>query len=109
MWLITPRGFFSAVAKPEDGDEFVTVRARCERDIRNLADLIDAEPSRDDGTDYRWRIRCRKSEWADAVSKMAEEIDYSNFKSRIAAEDPERAHLLARVRDVLYDIQRHEP
>ena len=109
MWLITPRGFFSAVAKAEDGDEFVTVRARSERDIRNLADLIDAEPSRDDGTDYRWRIRCRKSEWVEAVSKMAEEIDYSNFKSRIAAEDPERAHLLARVWDVLYDIQRHEP
>jgi hypothetical protein len=109
MWLITPRGLFSAVAKPEDGDEFVTVRARSERDIRNLADLIDAEPSRDDGTDYRWRIRCRKSEWAEAVSRMVDEIDYSNFKSRIASEDPERAHLLAGVWDVLYDIQRREP
>lgn len=109
MWIITPRGFYSAVAKPEDGDTFVTVRARSERDIRNLAELIDAEPSRDDGTDYRWRIRCRKSQWAEAVSTMVDEIDYSNFKSRIASEDPERAHLLARVWDVLYDIQRHEP
>jgi hypothetical protein len=108
MWLITPRGFYSAVAKPGDADEFVTVRARSERDIRNLADLIDAEPSRDDGTDYRWRIRCSKSEWAGAVSTMADEIDYDNFKSRIAREDPERAHLLSRVWEVLYDIQRQE-
>ena len=41
---MTPRGFYSAVAKPEDGDEFVTVRARAESDIRKLSDLIDAEP-----------------------------------------------------------------
>ncbi len=108
MWLITPRGFYSAVAKAGDGDEVVTVRARSERDIRNLADLIDAEPSRDEGTDYRWRIRCSRSEWSNAVSVMAEEIDYSNFKSRIARDDPERAHLLSRVWDVLFDIQRQE-
>ena len=86
----------------------MTVRARSERDIRNLADLIDAEPWRDDGADYRWRIRCRKSEWAEAVSTMAQEIDYSNFKDRIGREDPDRAHVLARVWNVLYDIQRDE-
>jgi hypothetical protein len=108
MWVITPRGFYSAVAKPEDGDEFVTVRARSERDIRNLAELIDAQPYRDEGRDYRWRIRCPKAEWAKAVSVMAHEIDYGNFKSRIAREDPERAHLLSRVWEVLYDIQRQE-
>ena len=39
---------------------------------------------------------------------MADEIDYYNFKSRIAREDPERAHLLSRVWEVLYDIQRQE-
>jgi hypothetical protein len=105
---MTPRGFYSAVAKVEDGDEFVTVRARSERDINNLSDLIDAEPSRDEGTDYRWRIRCRKSEWAEALAKMAEEIDYSNFKNRIKSEDPDRADLLARVWEVLYDIQLQE-
>jgi hypothetical protein len=55
MWLITPQGLYSAVAKPEDDEEFVTVRARSGSDIRNLAALIDAEPSRDDGTDYRSR------------------------------------------------------
>jgi hypothetical protein len=108
MWLITTRGFYSAVAKPEDGDEFVTVRARSEHDIRNLADLIDAQPLRDEGTDYRWRIRCRKSEWARALGVMADEIDYSNFKSQIASADPERAHVLSRVWKVLYDLQRQE-
>jgi hypothetical protein len=39
---------------------------------------------------------------------MAREIDYDNFKNRIAAEDPARAHLLARVWEVLYELQRDE-
>jgi len=108
MWLITPRGFYSAVAKPGDGDEFVTVRARSEHDIRNLADLIDAKPSRDEGTDYRWRLRCPKTEWAQAVATMAQEIDYGNFKNRIARDDPDRAHLLAGVWEVLAELQRRE-
>jgi hypothetical protein len=108
IWIITPRGFYSAVAKPADGDRFVTVRARSERDIRNLADLIDAEPSRDDGTDYRWRVRCSKDEWARACATMAREVDYSNFKNRISIDDPERAKLLAQVWDVLYEIQRRD-
>jgi hypothetical protein len=96
------------VAKPGDGDQFVTVRARSEHDIRNLADLIDATPSRDDGTDYRWRIRCSKDDWERACATMAHEVDYSNFKSRIAADDPKRAKLLSQVWDVLYEIQQSE-
>jgi hypothetical protein len=87
VWIITPRGFYSAVAKPTDGDESTTVRARSERDVRKLADLIDAESVRSEDTDYRWRIRCRKEEWARAVAVMAQQIDYPNFKNRIASEN----------------------
>jgi hypothetical protein len=96
------------VAKPGDGDQFVTVRARSEHDIRNLSDLIDAEPSSDEGTDYRWRIRCPKDEWERACATMAHEVDYSNFKNRIAADDPVRAKLLGQVWEVLYEIQGRE-
>ena len=86
----------------------MTVRARTERDIRNLADLIDAEPQRSEHTDYRWRIRCRKEEWAHALAAMAREIDYDNFKSRIGRDDPDRAHLLGDVWSVLYELQRSD-
>src|SRR5438105_3953862 len=106
MWLITTRGFYSVVAKPDDGDEYITVRARAERDIRNLAHLIDAEPQRSDHTDYRWRMRCRKEDWALALATMAREIDYDNFKSRIGRDDPDRAHLLHEVWSVLHELQR---
>ncbi len=87
----------------------MTVRARTERDIRNLADLIDAEPQRSDHTDYRWRIHYRKEEWAQALATMAREVDYDNFKSRIGREDPDRAHLLGDVWSVLYELQRRDP
>jgi hypothetical protein len=106
MWLITPRGFYSVVAKPSDEGAALTIRARSERDIRNLADLIPGTPVRDAGTDYyRWRLRCTRTQWESAVAAMAREIDYGNFKSRIAGEDPARAALLADVWDTLYAIQ----
>jgi hypothetical protein len=57
IWIIAPRGFFSAVAKPDNRDGCVTLRARSEGDIRNLADLIAAEPRLSDHSDCRWRIR----------------------------------------------------
>jgi hypothetical protein len=50
----------------------------------------------------------RSPSWAKAVGTMAEEISYDNFKNRIAREDPDRARLLARVCDVLYEIQRQD-
>jgi hypothetical protein len=106
MWLITPRGFYSAVAKADDGDEFVTVRARSEQDIRNLSDLIDAEPVRGAGTDYPWRLRCAKAEWAEAVRQMALEIDYDNFKNHIHEADARRAKILAGVWRDLLEIER---
>ena len=84
------------------------MRARSENDIRNLSDLIDAKPERGGGTDYRWRLRCPKTEWASAVSTMANEIDYANFKSRIGRDDPHRAHILSQVWDVLLQIQRED-
>jgi hypothetical protein len=84
------------------------VRARSERDLRNLADLIGAEPQRSDQSDYRCRIRCRKEEWAQALATMAREIDYDNFKSRIGQDDPDRAHLLDDVWSVLYELQRRD-
>ena len=39
---------------------------------------------------------------------MAEEIDCPNFKDRIGSEDPQRAHVLARVWSALYEIQANE-
>lgn len=88
MWLMTPRGFYSAVEKTGDQvDDMVTVRTRSKRDLDNLRDLLpNAEyPPRPYWSDYPFRLRCTRQEWSDAVATMALEIDYSNFKDRVAA------------------------
>lgn len=109
MWLITTRGFYSAVAKREDGDTHVTVRARNKQDLDNLADLLpDCKPYKQKGyTDYEWRLRCTKDQWAETVAILAKEIDYSNFKDEVKRKQGwKRASTYGRVWSVLLDLER---
>jgi organic radical activating enzyme len=77
------RGFFSVVAHRDDASK-VLVRARCERDIRALDDLLPgAVPAYTPDADYEWRLECTKDQWSQAVAKMATEIDYPNFKASV--------------------------
>ena len=89
MWLITDRGFYSAVAhrtKPET----IIVRARDRRDLLRLDDLIpDGTPSaaeriwEDPRADYRYRMEVSRTEWAYACGQLAVGIDYPNFKDAV--------------------------
>jgi hypothetical protein len=95
MWLFTPRGFFSAVQKPEDAkDQMMTIRARAKKDLENLHDILPAAaPYEVKGySDYPWRIRVSQRDWAMAVATMALEIDYSNFKDEITRTQGKKRH-----------------
>ena len=93
MWTMHRRGFFSVVAKYGDESK-VLVRARCERDIRALDDLLpEAKPVRTPDADYEWRLECTIEQWSTAVAKMATEIDYPNFKAAINDKAHHRAYL----------------
>lgn len=97
MWIFTQYGFFSAVcARQGDGSklqpvnpEIIQVRARVKT---HLAKLISRFPDELAGqtiqtsvdTDYRYRIFVEKVKWARLLARLAEEIDYDNFKSRVA-------------------------
>lgn len=109
MWVITTRGFFSAVEKPEDrADGMLTVRARNKADIYALAQIIPgAEPYRlDSFTDYEWRLRCTAGEWATALARLALEIDYSNFKTAVGArQGKKRAGIYSRVWSALLSLE----
>jgi hypothetical protein len=109
MWLMTPRGFFSAVQKHEDGTIRVTVRARVKQDLLNLSDLLpDAKPYQEKFfTDYPWRINVTKEEWAKACAVMALEIDYGNFKDEVKVKQgAARAAAYGRVWSVLLSLER---
>ncbi len=83
MWLFTKQGFYSIVRK--DGDEW-HVRARARTDLENLNRLAETGHAihRSEGADYRWRMVVSGAEARALVGKLAEDIDYANFKGAVA-------------------------
>jgi hypothetical protein len=64
------------------------VRARCKADIFNLfnanKDLPSIErPTSDESRDYRWRVSISRADWVQLATRLAEAVDYSNFKNAV--------------------------
>ncbi|SRR5579885_3584294 len=99
MWVFTTRGFFSAV---EDTNSYkpgrVLVRGRVKKDMDNLRALahdlgFDTHLEETPDRDYRYRVRMKKSVWAKLMARMAEEIDYPNFKKTVTDERRHEAYM----------------
>ena len=87
MWLFCRLGFFSAVK--DMGSDKLMIRARCVDDLRALQQAhltakhqIVLTPDRD----YPARIYVAKREWARIVKSLADELDYTNFKSSVGVD-----------------------
>ncbi|MGC4397629.1 hypothetical protein [Hydrogenophaga sp. T2] len=110
MWLITPIGFFSVVRKPTDiKNKTLTVRARVRSDLEALQAQYLAElgPIQESSVnDYRFRAVAPQDTVAAAMARLAETLDYSNFKDAVKQrQGAARAHLYHGVWDVLYRLQ----
>ena len=107
MWLITNFGFYSVVQKP--GDTGLTIRSRVKEDLAQLRDSCLpslGETVEGAGTDYRYRATASHEAVAEAMSKMAMEIDYSNFKDSVAKEQGyDRAGVYHDVWDALMQLR----
>ena len=110
MWLMTPIGFFSIVEKPDDWDAgTLTVRARVEDDLtalkaRYLPELGEIQAHL--GTDYRYRGVAPREAVARALSQLALDLDYSNFKDEVyRVQGYERARVYGEVWSSLYELQ----
>ena len=110
MWLLTPRGFFSAV-EDRDDDAKLVVRTRTFEDLDALREILPhLVPIGGAGTDYPWRAWIDRREWAYALGVMAGEIDYPNFKDAVAeCQGAARARVYGQVWSVLHQLQRREP
>lgn len=106
MWIMTTRGFYSAV---QDRDEptRLLIRARCEDDIHNLKDLLpNSKPWRLARSDYEWRLSCTVAEWAGVLANMALDIDYDNFKNEVKRKQGrQRANVYMSVWSVLLRLE----
>lgn len=113
MWLLTTSGFFSIVEKPWDKPKgTLTIRARVAADLESLRlQLPELGPTAEDpGADYRYRAQAPRTAVAKALSRLAESLNYDNFKNAVSAhQGRERAHLYHKVWAVLAALQRTEP
>lgn len=107
MWVMTPRGFYSAVEHRDDPST-VIVRARVRRDLLELRDLTDEpiRPIKMDYADYRYRVELSKAEWARIAAGLALEVEYPNFKNAVkAVQGDKRARVYMRVWSALLELQ----
>ena len=113
MWLFSEIGFFSAVENIHD-PKTVLVRARFKADIVALSKYgrslgLKIPPATETPeNDYRFRIIIRKTTWADLVGRLAERIDYSNFKNHVHG-DPARDRAYMRCWSAMREAQSSEP
>jgi hypothetical protein len=112
MWIFTPFGFFSAVCGRRDGqvdETTIMVRARKDDHLQALKRrfLLEEAIQESIDTDYRYRIILSKTRWAHIVSELAQEIDYTNFKAKVAeaSSDGDYESALHRVWSVMHSIQ----
>jgi hypothetical protein len=107
MWLFTPIGFFSAVRKP--GDARLTIRARVAADLEALRARYAPSLSptvAHAGTDYAYRATIDPAAWAVALSNMALDVDYPNFKDEVARrQGTKRAHVYGEVWSAMLDLE----
>lgn len=88
MWVMTSFGIFMpglrpANTVPEGDNRLLQIRSRRIRDLEimrakympGLGDIIKIEH-----TDYQYRAYCTHEEWANALAKLAMDIDYVKFK-----------------------------
>ena len=86
MWIFNSCGFFSIVEKAEDqGANKLTIRARVREDLVALRNryLPELESiTSDTNLDYPHRACIGRAAFAEGMKRMAEEVDYPNFKQK---------------------------
>jgi hypothetical protein len=123
MWIFTKHGFFSVVCarkgdgrhdQPIDLGRFM-IRARVRTHLEALKKLFpdllgQCEIHEFAGTDYAFRIFIDKPVWSQVLSGLAEEIDYDNFKDKVARHQGSAGaayeHSLHEVWSVMRELQK---
>lgn len=83
MWLFTKHGYYAIVKDKKEEDTY-WLRGRIEADLNNVIELMDLENPEilyKDYADYKYRIKLSKKEFIDFMLNIADNLDYSNFKS----------------------------
>jgi len=85
MWVFTKYGLISVSCAKEEG--VMALRFRTQGQVENFQNrfpVLAAQPVQTSETaDYRYRILVEKKTWVMIAAELAEEIDYTKFKSSV--------------------------
>lgn len=102
MWIFTNTGFVSAVSHGKD----LMVRARDKESLGPIAEFAKTEIILTPQNDYPYRVIVTHDFFAKWVVQMANDINYKNFKSEVAAtRGYEFAHPLTKVWSVMHEVE----
>jgi hypothetical protein len=112
MWLFCKQGFFSVVRHSHRPGHLL-VRARLGEDIDRLAALLSEQTGRPftplvtPDADYRYRLEVPRDDFARAMVRLVEDLDYPNFKLAVHG-DPARDRAYGRVWSIMGELQEGE-
>jgi hypothetical protein len=117
MWVMTQEGFYSVVEyspsmergeAPKAQKGSLLVRARVLQDLEALGKYVPGLTiQRDDSADYAFRSIVPRAEWTAFLIAAVEEVDYGNFKNRVASrQGEERAGIYHMVWSALLALKR---
>lgn len=92
MWIASTDGFISIVQHRELPD-MLMVRARVQKDLLSLFPAAQIIETLD--ADYRFRVLVPKKEMATLIAQKILDLDYPNFKSKIARSPSQKDKLAA--------------
>ena len=118
MWVFSIYGFYSIACADKPGTkeidpDTVMVRARCKDHLQNLQKRFPALGSSEilcpPNRDYGYRLIVPKSVWVVALQELAEEQEWSNFKSEVVKRQGQDGaaytSALQKVWEIMYRLQ----
>ena len=105
MWLVLDNSFLSIV-KDRDNEDRLLVRARLKGDIEKI--FPEAEVIEGAGSDYKYRAFIKRDNVSMHLLKKINKINYTNFKSKVASSDKDRAHTYSKIWSIMYQKQEEE-
>jgi hypothetical protein len=115
MWLFTETGFYSVVIDAQNQGRML-IRCRCAIDAANLwknhHDALPSmtEPVSREDRDYRWRLSISRRDWIKLAGRLAETVQYDNFKSAVHRNPSQgsKSGSYLRIWSTMADLQRSE-
>jgi hypothetical protein len=102
VWVFLNNAFLSVVqCEGEREQNWLMIRARLRGDIQTI--FPSAKVTSNSARDYRWRAKVRRDEFAAAMRRAVEAIDYPNFKASVR--DHQRHDTYLRVWGVMKNAQ----